>query len=131
MHHVGGEGGLTGGSKGMSEEIAQREFDQRTRDFGPNEWLLREMHVRYLEESSYVSQPWHQVFEDYDKPSRRPEFVEGAEAPGAVSTAGTDAQASVVQLMNQYRVRGHLMADLDPLSDLPRAIRPDLDPRWY
>src|SRR5207248_6260565 len=40
-------------------------------------------------------------------------------------------QVRVVQLVNMYRVRGHLIADLDPLSSEPRALIEELDPRTY
>ena len=38
--------------------------------------------------------------------------------------------AAVIHLINAYRVRGHLMADLDPLGDEP-AWNPELDPLTY
>ncbi len=39
-------------------------------------------------------------------------------------------QAAVLQLINAYRVRGHLIADLDPLGEAP-AYHPELDPSTY
>jgi 2-oxoglutarate decarboxylase len=39
-------------------------------------------------------------------------------------------QTKVLQLIHAYRVRGHLVADLDPL-DAPRAPHRDLDPASY
>ncbi len=39
-------------------------------------------------------------------------------------------QAAVLQLINAYRVRGHLIADLDPLGK-PAAYHPELDPATY
>ncbi len=38
--------------------------------------------------------------------------------------------AAVIHLINAFRVRGHLMADLDPLGDEP-AWNPELDPLSY
>jgi 2-oxoglutarate decarboxylase len=40
-------------------------------------------------------------------------------------------QARVLQIINQYRVRGHLIADLDPLETKPPALHPELDPNTY
>ncbi len=40
-------------------------------------------------------------------------------------------QAAVIQLIHMYRVRGHLMANLDPLGLAPRAEHPELDPATY
>ena len=47
----------------------------------------------------------------------------------------TDAQLAkqlkVSQLVNAYRVRGHLIADLDPLRQNPPSMHPELDPNTY
>ncbi|MDD8017181.1 MAG: multifunctional oxoglutarate decarboxylase/oxoglutarate dehydrogenase thiamine pyrophosphate-binding subunit/dihydrolipoyllysine-residue succinyltransferase subunit [Bacteroidota bacterium] len=42
----------------------------------------------------------------------------------------TEKQARVQQLINAYRVRGHLIAHLDPLVDEPKNF-PELDPGYY
>ena len=42
-----------------------------------------------------------------------------------------EKQARVFQLVNIYRVRGHLIADLDPLRQNPPNIHPELDPLTY
>jgi 2-oxoglutarate dehydrogenase E1 component len=40
-------------------------------------------------------------------------------------------QVHVQSLVNMYRVRGHLIADLDPLSAEHRPLHPELDPTTY
>jgi 2-oxoglutarate dehydrogenase E1 component len=47
-------------------------------------------------------------------------------APGPDTRAATELQSRVSAMVNAYRVRGHLFADLDPLDILPRrgANRP-------
>jgi 2-oxoglutarate dehydrogenase E1 component len=40
-------------------------------------------------------------------------------------------QASVMELINAYRVRGHLIADIDPLHALPLLYHPELDIETY
>jgi len=40
-------------------------------------------------------------------------------------------QVHVQSLVNMYRVRGHLIADLDPLSAEPRPLHAELDPTTY
>ncbi len=53
-------------------------------------------------------------------------------APGR-SAAHLDAiakEAGVIQMINAYRVRGHLIADLDPLGVQP-SHHPELDPTTY
>ena len=49
----------------------------------------------------------------------------GAARPDAVAK-----EAAVLQLINAYRVRGHLIADLNPLGQEP-AYHPELDPATY
>jgi len=51
--------------------------------------------------------------------------------PGAGGrTAEIAKEAGVLQLINAYRVRGHLIADLDPLGSEP-SHHPELDPSTY
>jgi len=40
-------------------------------------------------------------------------------------------QARVLELINAYRVRGHLIADIDPLNALPIQYHPELDIETY
>ena len=51
-------------------------------------------------------------------------------APGLSRADEAAKQAAVLQLVRVYRVRGHLMAQLDPLS-VDRPFHPDLDPATY
>ncbi|HXQ19884.1 MAG TPA: multifunctional oxoglutarate decarboxylase/oxoglutarate dehydrogenase thiamine pyrophosphate-binding subunit/dihydrolipoyllysine-residue succinyltransferase subunit [Acidimicrobiales bacterium] len=44
---------------------------------------------------------------------------------------GLVKQIRVQTLINMYRVRGHLMAHLDPLTALPPQVHPELDPLTY
>ena len=51
--------------------------------------------------------------------------------PGAAAHHAEIAkEAAVLQLINAYRVRGHLVADLDPLGGEPQ-YHPELDPATY
>ncbi len=53
---------------------------------------------------------------------------------GALSTSARTAEiakeAGIMQMINAYRVRGHLIADLDPLGAEP-SYHPELDPETY
>jgi len=49
---------------------------------------------------------------------------------GAGRVADPSKQAGVMQMINAYRVRGHLIADLDPLGHEP-SHHPELDPETY
>ena len=53
-----------------------------------------------------------------------------ADAPGvpAPGTPEVAKQAAVIQLINAFRVRGHLMADLDPLGAEPAYTTPNSTP---
>ena len=51
--------------------------------------------------------------------------------PPADSMEARAKQAKVRSLINMYRVRGHLMADLDPLAAKPPEMHPELDPASY
>jgi 2-oxoglutarate dehydrogenase E1 component len=58
---------------------------------------------------------------------------EGDQAPAArVAEPSADVvkEAAVIQLINAYRVRGHLMAELDPLGGEP-SYNAELDPLTY
>jgi 2-oxoglutarate dehydrogenase E1 component len=76
---------------------------------------------------------WERIFEDLKVP-HRPVKWEIDENPGLFGPPGSkeevEKQAKVLQLINAYRVRGHLVADLDPL-DSTRAPHKDLDPATY
>ncbi len=51
--------------------------------------------------------------------------------PPPGSRPWAEKQAQVFQLINMYRVRGHLIADLDPLRMKPPTTHPELDPLTY
>jgi 2-oxoglutarate decarboxylase len=53
-----------------------------------------------------------------------------AAALGGVRVNDPAKQAAVMQMINAYRVRGHLIADLDPLGHEP-SHHPELDPETY
>src|SRR5436190_6383358 len=89
------------------------------------------MYFKYLEDPESVGEAWREFFEDYDGPTPRPALVDGVAPVRRPSADEITKQARAIQLVNQYRVRGHLIADLDPLSSEPRAIHSELDPRTY
>ena len=76
---------------------------------------------------------YERIFEDLKVP-HRPVRWEIDTTPGLFGPSGNEEliekQAQVLQLIRAYRVRGHLVTDLDPL-DSKRAPHPDLDPATY
>jgi 2-oxoglutarate dehydrogenase E1 component len=57
---------------------------------------------------------------------RNPFFLGGDQ-----TQAQTTRQAAVMDLINAYRVRGHLIADIDPLHAMPVLYHPELDIETY
>ncbi|WP_307825864.1 multifunctional oxoglutarate decarboxylase/oxoglutarate dehydrogenase thiamine pyrophosphate-binding subunit/dihydrolipoyllysine-residue succinyltransferase subunit [Streptomyces sp. MBT33] len=93
--------------------------------FGPNAWVVDEQHERYLRDPDSVDLDWRNLF------SSAPGAAEGARE-GATTTGDEAEQAAVkavrvAALIHAYRVRGHLMADIDPLADGDQATPPELD----
>jgi len=62
-------------------------------------------------------------------PAKKPERAKGA--PAADSRAVVSDSLRAFLLMRSYQVRGHLMADLDPLGLMERKYHPELDPKTY
>ena len=76
---------------------------------------------------------YERIFGDLGMP-HRPVRWEMDATPGLFGPPGgreeVEKQTKVLQLIHNYRVRGHLVADLDPL-DRHRAPHRDLDPATY
>jgi 2-oxoglutarate decarboxylase len=53
------------------------------------------------------------------------------EKPSEDSLESVEKQAGVLQLINMYRVRGHLIANLDPLKAKTPQMHLELDPASY
>jgi 2-oxoglutarate dehydrogenase E1 component len=51
--------------------------------------------------------------------------------PGDTLREQSLKEARVMELINAYRVRGHLIADIDPLHALPVKYHPELDIETY
>jgi 2-oxoglutarate dehydrogenase E1 component len=77
---------------------------------------------------------YEEVFDHLRMP-HRPVHWETDRRPmlGGIAGARTDEiakEAAILQIINAYRVRGHLIADLDPLGAEP-SYHPELDPETY
>ncbi len=122
---------------------------------GPNAAFIAELYARYLEDPQSVDASWRGFFADLADPpgavereldgpgwgEARPHLIGNgalaANGHAAASVLPGDAQQAAldsvraVALIRGYRVRGHLIADLDPLGLTKRASHPDLDPATY
>lgn len=111
-------------------------------DFGVNQGLIEELYLKYRENPASVSERWRTYFDSLDEeplPPRRtangtllaptsagsfptptalgiPAGDKRSFAPGPETRTATELQSRVSAMVNAYRVRGHLFADLDPLG---------------
>ncbi|HYE32232.1 MAG TPA: 2-oxoglutarate dehydrogenase E1 component [Methylomirabilota bacterium] len=129
--------------------MSDKEFSSLNLDFVEN------LYSDYLKAPDSVPPDWQAYFEeisngdahDLAEPSPKPRFGPSFQAqsvfnPAAPATEldseqleAEKAQASslqdrVDQLIRAYRIRGHMIAQIDPLG-LPRATPPELDPTYH
>jgi 2-oxoglutarate dehydrogenase E1 component len=114
-------------------------------EFGINAGYVEELHTRWLQSPQSVEADWRVFFEGMGgapavppPPPTVPVKVNGGSANGngngvayreavrETVIAATELQSRVAQLVNAYRVRGHLFARLDPLDTAPDA-HPELE----
>ena len=115
--------------------------------FSGNTAFIEDVYDRYLENPASVTVEWRRYFETLQQesaqadgtgnaqaeepaPAAKIEQVPTLEANIAVNT-DNKKQASVLQLINAHRFRGHQQADLDPLKQYERPKVPELDPAYY
>ncbi len=105
---------------------------------GPNAEFLFSLHARWLDDPSSVDPSWSPLFLGMMSEGNGPHPLAPAPDPVPAGTGiGTPARAAVLDsiralmLIRAYRVRGHLMADLDPLGLAPHTDHPELDYRTY
>src|SRR6267142_1989074 len=89
---------------------------------GKVQQLLEGAENFYEEVFAHLKMPHQPVRWESDRQSALPGVT-----PGQAEAA---KEAGVIQLINAYRVRGHLIADLDPLGVEPSS-HPELDPSTY
>jgi 2-oxoglutarate dehydrogenase E1 component len=110
--------------------------------------FIEDLYAAYLRDPSSVSADWRRYFRSLGNgnvalvpprqgPSFRPASV--FNPPGRDGRAPSEnvrelemalLQDRVDQLIRAYRVRGHLVANIDPLG-MPRPHLPELDPEYY
>jgi len=81
--------------------------------------FLRRMHALLLGEDGFYDEIFHSLRVPYEP-------VRWTRDVSATHEGQIDKQARVIELIRSYRVRGHLMADTDPLEFKIRS-HPDLD----
>ncbi|MDH3688443.1 MAG: 2-oxoglutarate dehydrogenase E1 component [Gammaproteobacteria bacterium] len=96
--------------------------------------FLVDLHERFSRDPDSVDAEWREVLKAIDQAVTKPPAT--SSAPTVVSAADVpspalEKQASVLRLINAYRVRGHQQADIDPLRLWAREPVPDLDPAFH
>ena len=113
--------------------------------------FAEELYLEYLNDPASVPEEWRAYFEKMPKnglanretlkPSFKPRSLfnpAGAVASGlaassqaASSELDTDLQYKMGMLIRNYRVRGHIMADVDPLGLLKHETPIEMTPEFY
>jgi len=100
---------------------------------GENAAFIEQLYYAWLQNPASVDPEWRLLFEASDASVGRRESVTrttiAADDPRLIEEARL--QARVTQLINAYRVRGHMRADLDPLGLLVRGDHPELTLDFY
>jgi 2-oxoglutarate dehydrogenase E1 component len=108
--------------------------------------FLEGLYAQYLRDASSVSADWRRYFRQLANGGNGPQRFGPSFRPASVfnppsrSSAEPSAnlrelemalmQDRLDQLIRAYRVRGHLVANIDPLG-MPRPHLPELDPEYY
>lgn len=104
-------------------------YDHRIIQGAESGMFLREINELLLGKDGF----YEEIFTALKIPSRPLQWESDYQPGGFDNALSTDEiikQAKVLQLINMYRVRGHLLADLDPLGT--RAVyHPELDPSSF
>ena len=132
----------------------RRELEQTAFLYGGNGAFIEDLYARYLTDPSTIDPSWRGYFDELG-PETRSLFERSRSAlqPYPVETVRPAVLAAdggeivdlgsertrrliidhlrVVMLIRAYRVRGHLMADLDPLGLATNKQHPELDPKAY
>src|SRR5438093_315909 len=127
---------------------AMKEFLSNSYLFGANAPFIEELYEAYLDNPQSVPEQWREYFDKLqllsaggrgERDVAHAPIVEsfarraraGAARP-APAVAGFDRkQVSVLQLIAEYRFRGVLVADIDPLKRHERPRIPELEPAYY
>ncbi len=129
-------------------ELSRHEPDAPMDIDSANLGFLEDLYVSYLRDPTSVSADWRRYFRRLGGngngaqavpqigPTFRPRSIFNPAGRGDASTSSVRElemallQDRLDQLIRAYRVRGHLVANIDPLG-MPRPHLPELDPEYY
>ena len=117
---------------------------------GNNSEFINEFYADYLSDPKSIPESWRQFFEglsdeqkliynDLQGPSWSPERknkkinfnkkdLANKEQVSEVDLKSTNESVKAIALIRAYRIRGHLIANLDPLGMMERKYLEDLNP---
>jgi 2-oxoglutarate dehydrogenase E1 component len=101
-------------------------YDHRVIQGAESGEFLRKIHRLLLGEGEF----YEEIFRSTDVPYVPVRWRRDVN-PAHDTVEADEKQARVLRLINNYRVRGHLIADLDPLRSEPPTMHPELDPATY
>jgi multifunctional 2-oxoglutarate metabolism enzyme len=101
-------------------------YDHRVIQGAESGMYLKRVHELLLGEDGF----YDDVFASLGLPYEPARWRTDTSAMGSEADL-LEKQMKVGQLVNMYRVRGHLIADLDPLRQREPQMHPELDPTYY
>ena len=118
--------------------------------YGGNLSYIEELYETYLMDPNAIPQEWREEFDrlpkvgdnltqDVPHSAIRDHFLylsknqkrAASATEGSVSSEHEKKQVRVLRMINAYRVRGHQVANIDPLGLMQRQEVPDLDLRFH
>ncbi len=104
-------------------------YDHRIIQGAESGMFLKKVHELLLGEDDFYTDAFADVGVPYEAVKWRVDH--GATDSEDSMTGQVAKQLSVNTLINQYRVRGHLIANTNPLADKAKAMHAELDPATY
>src|SRR5215813_143838 len=122
-----------------------KQFLENSYLFGGNAPFIEEQYEKYLADPASVPEEWRTYFDKLQLvPGAAPKDVAHAPVvesfklkaktgagPAAPAGAIDRKQVSVIQLVAEYRFRGCLIADIDPLKRHQKPHIPELEAGYY
>ncbi len=105
-------------------------YDHRIIQGAESGLFLKEINDLLLGKNNF----YEKIFEDLNIPMKPISWETDIQPPGFNGVQNTDyieKQARIMQLINMYRVRGHLIANIDPLGINKKIYHPELDPSFH
>jgi 2-oxoglutarate dehydrogenase E1 component len=102
-------------------------YDHRVIQGAESGEFLRRVHDLLIGEKDF----YDEIFASMGVPYVPVRWRVDKHSPDEDHIEAEEKQARVLRLINNYRVRGHLIAPLDPLQAEPPSMHPELDPATY